>query len=327
VWSIAADHEAAMTRLVAGDADFIEMVRPNKFGEVSRDSNLALTPYPSLDIGFLHFNLRDPRAPRARHPVLGERGVRRALAMAIDGDALARAIFDSLGIKARGPFTRALATSDTTIAQLPFDPAGSRALLDSLGWRDRDRNGVREKNGRPLRFAIVSPSISTARTRAGVLIQDMLKAVGVSVDLQQMDINPWLELLRSGSFDAALNGIHYDPSPATIRMSWTGQAARSGDGTNYGGYINPVFDRVVDSAVNEMDAERSRELYRRAYEILINDAPAVWLYETVNYSAHHARLKPVNLRADAWWASIAEWKIPPGERLPRDRAREAVAQR
>jgi peptide/nickel transport system substrate-binding protein len=323
IWTISPDHEAATTRLLAGDADFLEQVRPNRLAEIRANERLGLKPYPSLDVGFLQFNLRDPRRPNAPHPVLGNRELRRALGMAIDRQAVIARVLDSLGVPAYGPFTRALATADTTIPQLEYDPARARQILDSLGWRLRPGAEIRERSGRPLRFSLISPSSSTTRQQMAVIIQDMLKQVGVRVDLQVMDGGPIMQLLHGKTFDAVFAASHYDPSPSSIRQSWT--TAAQAQGGNLGAYSNRAFDRLVDSATTTLDPELSAAQYSRAYRMIVADAPAIWLYEMVNFAGHNARLEFAEFRADAWWANIGEWKIRPGGRLPRDGAAEAAA--
>jgi ABC-type transport system substrate-binding protein len=90
------------------------------------------------------------------------------------------------------------------------------------------------------------------------------------------------------------------------------------DGINFGSYENPAFDADVDSATSTMDANQAHRYYRRAYETLIADAPAIWLYEPINAAGHHRRIRLANMRPDAWWTRIHEWHIPRNERIPRD---------
>ena len=238
--------------------------------------------------------------------------------MGVDRGRTVQNVLDSLGAVSIGPVTRALATADTTIPHIPYDLSGARRSLDSLGWRDANGDGVREKNGRPLRFTVLVPSSSANRVRMAVLLQEALKQVGARADLEQLEFNAWLERVKGGNFDAAMGAWHLDPSPATIRQVWTSAAARSKDGSNYGSYMSPQFDAYVDSAMTEMNPARSKAYYRRAYETIIADAPAIWLYELVNTHALHERLQPVGVRADAWWANLEKWSIPPGERIARD---------
>jgi hypothetical protein len=63
-----------------------------------------------------------------------------------------------------------------------------------------------------------------------------------------------------------------------------------------------------------------RAHFTRAYQIIIDDAPAIWLAEPKRIMAIHKRIKTTGVRADAWWANIADWGIPANERIARDRA-------
>lgn len=51
---------------------------------------------------------------------------------------------------------------------------------------------------------------------------------------------------------------------------------------NYGYYSNEEFDRVIQDAMRETDAEKRHALYRRAQEIVyLEDLGAVWLYDNL----------------------------------------------
>lgn len=317
--SVTPDYDASFGKLLAGDADFLEFVRPARLPDVAADSNLRLQRYPSLDEGFMQFNLRDPRAKGRPHPILGEREVRRALTMAIDRNAILKNVFDTLAFVPVGPVTRAQSTWDASIAQIPFEPAAARRTLDSLGWRDANGDGIRERNGRELRIRIGAPTSSAIRIQLATLIQAMLKDVGVRADIEQLEMNQFLERTFGGDYDAAMMAVRHDPSPGGLRQSWSGAAAREPDGSNSSGYASATFDALVDSGLTSMDLAAGGRFFRRAYETIVQDAPAVWLYETKNFTAHHRRIRPVRMRADAWWANIAEWTIPAAERIPRDR--------
>lgn len=319
LWTIAPSYDASSVKLFAGDADFLEFVRADKMHDLARAPNLVATHYPSLDEGFLQFNLHDRKARSRPHPVFGDRAVRRALAMAIDRRRVVANVFDSLAVVPVGPVTRAQSTWDSTIAQIPFDTAAAARALDSLGWRDANGDGVREKGGRQLRFSLIVPTSSAVRQQIGVLLQEQLRRVGARVDLEPLEFNLWLQRQSARDFDATIGAMRYDPSPATIRQMWSAASVRDADGSNYSGYASAAFDALVDSASSTYDPAASHDYYRRAYETIVQDAPAVWLYETVNYTAHHRRIHPVGLRADAWWARISEWSIPAAERIPRDR--------
>ena len=66
---------------------------------------------------------------------------------------------------------------------------------------------------------------------------------------------------------------------------------------------------MVASANRESIPAKSVELYRRAYRILSNDAPAMWLYELRNVFGLSKRIRAEGIRPDAWWRSIDEWSV------------------
>lgn len=319
VFSIAPDFTAATTKLFAGEADFFEVMRPEQMPELARNASLKAVPYAGLDVGYMLFNMRDAKAGARPHPVLGDVAVRRALTMALDRETMVRSVLDSFGMVPLGPHVRATSGADASVPQLAYDPARAAALLDSAGWRDANGDGVREKSGRPLAFTLLVPNSSKNRVRYSVLIQDQLKKAGVAVTIEELDFNAFGERLMRRRFDAAIDARHLDPSPIVIKQSWGGQAARARESSNYGSYANARFDAAIDSASAATDPARSRTYLRQAYRTLNEDAPAVWLYEPRMVAGAHKRLQITGMRADAWWAGIADWTVAPGQRIPRDR--------
>src|SRR6185503_3699936 len=143
----------AVTKFLSGEADFFEQIRPENLPEVAKHPELRVKQYRGLGYVFAQFNLRDPANHSRPHPIFGNRELRRALTMATDRATIVRSVFDSLALPALGPTVRAYPTTDPNLTQIPFDLPRARQILDSLGWRDANGDGVRERNGRPLRFS------------------------------------------------------------------------------------------------------------------------------------------------------------------------------
>jgi peptide/nickel transport system substrate-binding protein len=131
-----------------------------------------------------------------------------------------------------------------------------------------------------------------------------------AVRIEPLEANAFDAQMESKKFDAMLNAWHIDPDPASFRDEWSSVEMKRG-GFNYSSYDSPAFDAIADSAAAERNLERSKELYRRAYLLLANDAPAMWLYELKNAFGISNRIQPAGLRPDAWWANLADWKIRP----------------
>ena len=309
IWSFAPDPAAATAKLLAGEADVWEMLRGEALDKVAQSPTLRAMPYASLDVGYLLFNVRGG--------LFADRALRRALAASIDRDALVRSALDTLAYVASGPAPRALGGATTPTGHA-LDLAAASRTLDSLGWR-MGSDSVRAKGGRPLAFSLLVPTTSAVRQRLAVLMQAQLKQVGVRMTIEQLEPGALMQRVNARQFDAMLHAWHADPSPSTIRQTWGSAAANAPGSANLAGYASRTFDALVDSASAAFDPKAEHALYARAYDVLTDDAPAVWLYELRNFAGVHRRLHPVGVRADAWWADLADWTIPASERISRDR--------
>jgi peptide/nickel transport system substrate-binding protein len=316
IWTISPEFTTAVTRLFSGDADLFDALSAENLPELARHPNLRAVILPGTDYAFLQFNLRDAEKPTQAHPLFGNRALRRAVAMSIDRKALVKSVLDTLGLVAVGPTVRAFPTTDTLVSQIPFDSAGARAILDSLGWSRHGGRGIRTKNGRELAFNLLVPTSSKNRRRLAVLLQEQLRSIGIRVNIEQMDNSAFMARQQAHTFDAVLGGWHLGASPDGTRLAWS-SAGVGKEGTNFGSYENPTFDAQLDSALLS-DPEHARERFTLAYGTINQDAPAVWLYEPRAAIGLHRRIRTGWMRPDAWWADLGDWHIPPSERLARD---------
>jgi peptide/nickel transport system substrate-binding protein len=316
VWSIAPDFNANLTRFLAGETDFFESLRPENIPEVAKHPELRVKLYRGLSYQFAQFNLRDPANHSRPHPIFGNRELRRALTMATDRATIVRSAFDTLGVPALGPTVRAYSTTDVNLAQIPFDLSRARQILDSLGWRVARNDGVRTRNGRPLEFTLSVPSSSKIRVRQAVLIQEQLRQAGVKVDVEQLDFPVLVEKERKRTFDAAIGQWNTQPSPGAVRGSWGTASSRASSGSNYGSYESPVFDAYVDSALASFDPPARKSYFTKAYETIIQDAPAIWLAELTPAVGYNSRVHPASMRLDAWWAHIPDWWVSASQKTP-----------
>ena len=311
------DFNTAVTRFFAGDADFFEQLRPEHLAKIASDTARRAIVYPNLGYAYLALNNVDGKQPGQPHPIFGDRAVRRALTMAVDRRAMLKNVFGAYGAPAYGPFPHALPVADTTLPQLPYDTARARALLDSAGWLV-GADGVRVKNGRRLEFGITTPVSSAARKQYSVLLQESFKRVGAAARIDETDMAGFMAKNGERSFDSIIELYATDPSPSGFKQSWS-TSGLGKDGSNYSSYSNPAVDALLDSATLTFDPARTRAYARRAFELIIEDAPGIWLYEPPTVAGAHKRIRTTAMRADGYWSGMADWWIPAAERTARDR--------
>jgi len=321
------DVNSLSTRLATGEIDLAEVSTPAVFRTASAQPDLRARMNPAYDYSFLLFNARQRKQRRQPNALFADVGLRRAISMGLDRGKLVRSQFDSLAIVSTGPMTRAQPLADSTIRTIAYDSAGAARLLDSLGWTLPAGKTVRERRGQPLKFSVLVPTVSANRMTMIVAIQESLRKLGMEVVVDAVDGNTFVGRLGARDFDVVFDGRHVEPSVSGLRAFWSVASARDANGQNYGNYENPRFDAHLDSALAARDLASARPHATQAFETIVADVPAVWLYETRTAMLMHKRIRPVHLVSTAWWAGLADWSIPAAERLPRDRVGLRIASR
>ena len=312
-----ADPAAGMTQVLSGQSDFMEAFPIDQVAKLDSSTVARPFPLPTLGYAFLGFNKNARKNKTAMHPILSDIRVRRAISLATDRRAMLQNVFGNVGRISFGPFPRAHGAADTTLRLLQYDTVAAKAMLDSAGWKPGP-DGIRSKNGQRLQLNILSPASSQFRRRYAVLLQDALKRIGVQVDVDTPDIGAFQERTGAGDYDMVLNSYNVDPSVSGSKQNW-GSAFVGQTGMNDLRYSNPKVDALLDTASSSFDATKAKAAASRAYQTIIDDVPAVFLYDILFVAAVNRRFETLPPRSDGWWVHLADWSVPADKRIDRDR--------
>ncbi len=305
IWRFTPNLDVAVTQLVAGQADAIEVLGPPaNVGRVHAVASLATYPYPGNTYGFLAFNLRANGDTSAPHPVFGNRDLRRAIVMALDREAMLHNVWGDLAAVPPGPLPRLWSSlwDKNLAAAVAHDSAQAARLLA-------------QRRGRA--FHLLVPTTSGLRRQYARLIQAQLQTSGWDVRIDEVDFSVVQQRVGAGQFDAVLGAWASGPSPidATLQ-NWT---RRGFGGPNPGRYDNPQFDRLLESAVAARTRDAATRLLRSAIALWNSDASAAPLYAPDNVAAVNRRVSDVTIRPDSWLALVRMWRIPASQLSDRDR--------
>ncbi len=305
------------TQVLSGQADFMDVFPFDQAAKLDSSATARPITQGAGSYAFMAMNQFDAKAKKSPNRIFSDSRVRRALSMSVDRVGMLQNVFHGKGRLAHGPFPMVASYGDSTLRLPPFDTVAAKALLDSAGWRVGP-GGIRMKNGHPLRFTLLIPAPSVQRVQYGVLLQDQLRKVGVQVDLDQLDGNTIVARVQAYDYDAVAWAYHPDPSPSGAKQYWS-TAGIGAAGQNTLRYSNRAVDALLDSVSSSFDPAQMKTYASRAFQKIIDDAPAIWLYDYVVVSAVNRRFTTPPLRADVWWANLADWSIPPDKRIERDR--------
>ncbi|MQA91801.1 MAG: hypothetical protein GEU90_16525 [Gemmatimonas sp.] len=305
------DINAALTELLAGQGDLLRV--PSEHSDRVRASGATeLYVAPRVRPAWIAWNTDSPP--------LDDQSVRQALLMGIDREAIARGLFGEVGEVAPSPIPPTLWEHSEDVEPIAYDPAGARALLEQAGWHDTDADGVRERDGRPLRIEVDFISADPVRRDVLVAIQSMLSEIGVDLVPRAYERTAWVERLRSREFQGSSWGWGWGPgvvgpNAETVFHSRSIPPA----GANFAGASNPRADALIDEILATSDTIRLRQLWREFEQLAIDDAVYAPLYLDPELFGLHSRFENVRFRGIEWWEDVPYWYVPLDRRLPRDR--------
>lgn len=315
VFMLAVAPPAAATAVLTGESDFYPAFPIDQVPRLDSGGVARAIPYMQMGYGLLGLSSHARKSATRPHSVL-DLPVRRAVSMALDRAGMLANVFNNRGIPARGPFPAGAGTADTMIRLPAYDTAAVRALLDSAGWK-LGTNGIRQKNGRPLAFEIMVPNSSSIRMRYADLIQEQLRRAGIEVQLAKLAFPAFFERSQSGDFDALLTTINTDPSVSGTKQYWSSKGVAAH--TNFMRFADRRVDALLDSALQALKPATMQRYASQAYQRIVDEAPAVWLYNASVTLAVNRRIDTPPFRPDGWWLHMADWSIPAEKRIDRDK--------
>lgn len=297
VFRVVPDPAALVEQLLAGRFDFADGLSPSDALRIRKTASLRLISTPSRQFDYIAWNLR--RAPFA------ETGVRRALALAIDRQALVEALWGDWARVAVGPIPFESWARDRELAPLPYDPARARLLLAEAGYADSDRDGLLERQGEPFRFELSTNSGNRQRSDALVLVQEQLRRVGIEAVPRLYEIQTLTEKNLAGDFDATLAGWSVD---TTLDLRPYFHSREIAAGWNFIAYSNPEVDRLLDEIRNVPALDLARPLFVRLQRLLHEEQPYAFLWEPSRLAAVRRGIAGVEPNSLSALASLPRWR-------------------
>ncbi len=261
--------------------------------------------YPSFGYTFAAFNLASPLFADAR--------VRQALDMAIDRQEIIDGVLLGLGRPVTGPFSPDSWAYNPDVKPSPFDPAEARRLLEEAGWRDTDGDGVREKDGKPFEFTIVTNQGVVQRQMIAEILQRRFADVGVKMRIKIIEWSSFLKnVVDARKFDMVLLawGLSRDPDPYDI---W--HSSKTGPGEfNFIGYKNDEVDRLILEAQRNFDRDERARICRRIHALIAADKPYLFIYVADALPVVHKRFQNVDVTPIGLGYRFIDWDVPPADR-------------
>lgn len=262
------------------DSKFYGMIKDNPKLDVERQPALRWT---TLDFANDIEPFNDPR-------------VRRAILKGIDKEEIMIAGTDGVG-SLIGIMPPAFSEWVVPVADLENqirDVEGAKKLLDEAGYGDGFNMPLRIISG----FSWMRP--------AAEVIASNLKDIGITVEIETVDLGVWIEDWSNYNTPNTLNewGGFTDPDLLYYR-----HFRAQPEGGDWRRWNNEEGSKLLDQARGETDLETRKELYNEFQHLMANEVPSIPLFSPDSITVTQKHVVDYKFHPSGWWYGLTYAKV------------------
>jgi peptide/nickel transport system substrate-binding protein len=295
------DSSTTINELHSGELDAAFLLDASRIAELRAIPNRRVVVTPVPWFYGLSFNLEDP--------IVGDRTVREAFALAIDRRGLTHKISQGVfnaDTGMRGLFTWAFDPHADTIA---YDPARAAALLTQDGWLPGP-DGVRMKDGRRLRIELIFPTGLDMTMRFATAIAAEERAIGIDVPMRRYDRTQFISTdgpEMQGRYQVSLYDYQASQDPDATWLIGCDQKAPHG--FDISRYCSAKVDALLQAGAATFDRAKRIAAYRGVQEQIAYDLPIFFICQISEVDVVPSNLRGYDRPLLSPFLSVAKWKL------------------
>ena len=302
MFKFVANTNTRINQLRNGEVHVVALVPWDKAREVRAVDGIALNRMIGNSYEHITLNQR-------QYPAFRDVRVRQALIHAIDREQIVGTILDGLAPVVHGPIQPPSWAFTDDVRRYDYDPRQAASLLETAGWSDGDGDGIRDRNGEPLAFTLITQAGFAIREHVAQTVQRQLRDVGVDMKIRLVDGTAISTFWFEGRFEAMLHWWHMPPDPEITLFFAKDRMPPAGRNINY------IEDDSLTDLLYESDRtvniDERRELLFAAQRLIAELVPEIPLYNVTRLDAVPSNL--VNFRGNPtntgiFW-NVHEWEI------------------
>ena len=315
VFRVIPEHASRVAQLKSGDVHLVAGLRPEDAAEIEANNPaLAIISTPGRDYDFLGWNNIDPEAFGSSdgkairpHPLFGSATVRRALTMAINRDEIAKSFLGDHGRQAFGGVSPLFRWAfNDTLRPLPYDPQRALALLREEGWRDSNRDGILDRNGKNFSFTLHIPSGNQLRGVVATVVQQQLRNVNIEMKIEQVERGTFWDNLMGRRYDAWFAGFTV-PLQMQLDDLWGSDLEKYP--FNLTGFRSARVDEILASCRTLTNEADGGPLWKEFQVIAHQQQPCTFLFWINNIVGMNRRINDANIGVLGTTHKAWEWTV------------------
>lgn len=288
IWRFIPDATARFAALQSGEVDIIDNPLPEQITTAESDAQLAHLDAPRPGASN-RLELNTAQAP------FNDKLVREAFIAAADVNPGIETLFEGTTERSYS----ALSSVEPLGLQSPdaykTDPERANELLDEAGWGEKNADGIRVKDGKPLtvRFPVTGAQSTQTEQALFEQIQASAREVGFDVQITLLDLGAWYGALGAHEYEL-VSAPYTKIGPDVLRFLYHSDAtvpAPSGYFANHSMIANPELDKLLDAIGSEQDPEARAAAAKAAQQFIADEQIILPIYDQQNHFLYRADLQ------------------------------------
>jgi peptide/nickel transport system substrate-binding protein len=254
VFKVVPEETTRISMLETGEAHIAEplsvtmmsTVEASKVSEVYRSEGYG-TEYVGFNVQKAPFN--DVR-------------VRKAIAHAVEMDAIIDGVFNNIGKKANSLLGSKVFGYHEGLKAYEYNLNEAKRLLSEAGY----------PNG--FETSLITMD-SKERINLAEVLQSQLKGIGIKVNIQVLEYGTFVEQANAGNSEMFIISWRNATGDADYNQYNLFHTSSQGGAGNTFFYSNEEVDRLIEAARSEKDEQKRLDLYAEAQELEISDSPYI----------------------------------------------------
>jgi peptide/nickel transport system substrate-binding protein len=230
---------------------------------------------------------------------LADYKVREALQHATNRDELIEKVFNGYADKIYSPLIKPFISEnfDFDNSLMEYSPDKAKKLLENSGWKKKDGEKFRKKNGEELKIKLVTTN-TTDLSKTVELLKKQWGEVGVNVEIIESNdkLNIRQDYLNPREYESILLGLEYSGNDPNLFFFWH-STGKKNPGLNFALYENEKTDKLLEESKKMTTPAEKNKKYIEVSKQLLKDNPAIFLYSPKYIYIMNKKIKGVNLQA------------------------------
>lgn len=243
--------------LETGAIHISDPLSPSDVSRVEGTDGMSVNSQPSVSLSYIGFN--------AQKEPFDDPLVRQAISKAIDKDTIINGIYDGVGIPAESPLAPDVFGHDENISGLEYNVEEARELLAEAGYEDGFSTTIWTNDNQD-------------RIDTATAVQAQLEEIGIDVEIEIVEWGAYLEDTAAGEHDMFILGWSTVTGDADYGLYPLFHSDNFGEAGNRTFFATDELDSVLEEARQSSDEDERLDLYSRAQEILVDEAPMIYIH-------------------------------------------------